>query len=102
MFSVEELAERVARVAGQNGMSCEIAHLTNPRFERETHYYNCVNTNLRSLGLEPTPLSDETIAALITLAREHANRVDLRLIPPRIEWRPAVAAGTDDAVARSA
>jgi UDP-sulfoquinovose synthase len=102
MFSVEELAERVARVARQNGMSCEIAHLTNPRAEREAHYYNCVNTNLRSLGLEPTPLSDETIAGLIDLARDHGNRVDLRLIPPRIEWRPSVAASTDGAVARSA
>ncbi len=50
MFSVEELAERVARVARERGTACEIAHITNPRSERETHYYNCVNTNLRSLG----------------------------------------------------
>ena len=89
MFAVEQLAERVRHVAQSLGLPCEITHVANPRVERESHYYNCVNTNLRSLGLEPTPLSDETIAGLITLAHEHRERVDLRLIPPRVEWRPA-------------
>jgi UDP-sulfoquinovose synthase len=88
MFAVEDLAERVARVAREHGLACEIAHLANPRIERESHYYNCVNTNLRSLGLEPTPLSDDTIAGLIALAREHAARIDPALIPPRVSWRP--------------
>jgi UDP-sulfoquinovose synthase len=87
MFSVNELAERVARVAATLGFACEIAKIENPRFEREEHYYNCVNTNLRSLGLEPTLLSDETIAGLIQLADTYRDRVDLRLIPPRVTWR---------------
>jgi len=99
MFAVEELAERVARVARERGMPCEIAHVENPRVEREAHYYNCVNSNLRSLGLEPTPLSDDTIAGLIALAREHAERVDLRLIPPRVEWSSTPAREGAPAVA---
>jgi UDP-sulfoquinovose synthase len=86
MFSVEELAERVTRVAGTLGLECTIAHIANPRSEREDHYYNCVNTNLRSLGLEPTLLHDDTIAGLIRQAAEHRDRIDLRLIPPRVEW----------------
>ena len=65
-----------------------IAHLRNPRAERESHYYNCVNTNLRSLGLEPTFLTEETIAGLIALAAAHRERVDLGLIAPRVSWRP--------------
>ncbi len=87
MFAVDELAEQVARVARAHGLACEIAHVENPRVERESHYYNCVNTNLRALGLEPTLLSDATIAGLIGLATRHAERVDLRLIPPRVGWR---------------
>jgi UDP-sulfoquinovose synthase len=86
MFSVQELAERVTRVAGTLGLECTIAHIANPRSEREEHYYNCVNTNLRSLGLEPTLLHDDTIAGLIRQAAEHRDRIDLRLIPPRVEW----------------
>ena len=89
MFSVAGLAERVVRVARSLGVAATIAHVDNPRTERESHYYNCVNTNLRSLGLEPTPLSDATIAGLITLADEHRERVDLRLIPPSVSWRAA-------------
>jgi hypothetical protein len=47
-----------------------------------------VNTNLRSLGLEPTLLSDETITELIALAAKHRDRVETVLIPPRVSWRP--------------
>jgi UDP-sulfoquinovose synthase len=87
-FSVAELADRVAAVAATLGLHCEVAHLRNPRAERESHYYNCVNTNLRSLGLEPTFLTEETIAGLIALAAAHRERVDLGLIAPRVSWRP--------------
>ncbi|HTW86119.1 MAG TPA: NAD-dependent epimerase/dehydratase family protein [Candidatus Sulfotelmatobacter sp.] len=86
MFGVEQLAERVKGVAGTLGLDCTIAHVANPRVEREEHYYNAINTNLRSLGLEPTLLSDETIAGLIRQAAEHRARIDLSLIPPRVEW----------------
>jgi len=100
MFGIGGLAERVAKVAAAMGAEVPIAHVRNPRTERESHYYNCVNTNLRALGLDPTPLSDETIAGLIELAREHRDRVDLRLIPPRVEWRDgAPVCGGTSAVA---
>jgi UDP-sulfoquinovose synthase len=99
MFAVDELAQRVMRVAREHGLPCEIAHVANPRTERESHYYNCVNTNLRSLGLEPTPLSDATIAGLIGLAARHADRVDVRFIPPRVEWNPDQAREGAPAVA---
>jgi UDP-sulfoquinovose synthase len=86
MFGVGELAERVTRAARSLGLTTTIEHVKNPRTEREEHYYNCVNTNLRSLGLEPTPLSDATIASLIHQAQENRERIDLRLIDPRVEW----------------
>ena len=88
MFSVAELAERVARVAAGLGLATEIVHVPNPRGEREEHYYNAKNTHLRALGLEPTPLSDATIAGLIAIAAAHRERIDVRLIPPRVAWRP--------------
>jgi len=58
-----------------------------------------VNTNLRSLGLEPTLLSDGAIAELIRLAAEHRERIDARLIAPRVEWRPQQQRATPRQVA---
>jgi UDP-sulfoquinovose synthase len=101
LFSVGELAQRVADVARAAGRSCRIAHLDNPRSEREQHYYNAVNTNLRELGLEPTPLSDATSAELIGLADEHRERVDPALIPPAVTWRGEQAQGTGPAAVAS-
>jgi UDP-sulfoquinovose synthase len=98
-FSVIELAERVRAVADGLGLRGEIAHLANPRTEREEHYYRCVNTNLRALGLEPTPLSDETIAALIRLASDHSERIDQRLIAPHVQWQPERAPAATQAAA---
>ncbi|CAF1295512.1 unnamed protein product [Adineta steineri] len=88
MFSVLELAKLVKQVS-ENIMNipCEISHLKNPRTEKEVHYYNCINTNLRSLGLQPTLLSNETIVSLIQLAKKYTNQVNLKLIPPQIQWK---------------
>ena len=38
MFGVLELAERLAGVARDLGLPVEIAHVENPRVERESHY----------------------------------------------------------------
>jgi UDP-sulfoquinovose synthase len=89
MFSVMELAKLVQKVSiDQLGIPCQIAHLKNPRTEKEVHYYNCINTNLRSYGLEPILLSNKTIASLIQLALKYKHRVNIKLIPPQIQWKP--------------
>lgn len=89
MFSVMELANLVQEVAQKKlSLDCHVAHLKNPRTEKEVHYYNCVNTNLRSFGLEPILLSTETIKALIELAIKYTDRIDTILIPPQIKWKP--------------
>src|ERR1051325_2073985 len=67
-FSVLELAERVARVAESLGLSPRIEHLTNPRIEKEQHFYQAKHTRLTDLGLEPHLLSDETVEGLLRMA----------------------------------
>ncbi|CAF1208350.1 unnamed protein product [Rotaria sordida] len=89
MFSVLQLAQLVQQVSeNQFNLKCKIAHIKNPRTEKEVHYYNCINTNLCSLGLQPTLLSNETIASLIELSTKYADRVNLKLIPPQVQWKP--------------
>ncbi|QSO49516.1 NAD-dependent epimerase/dehydratase family protein [Alicyclobacillus mengziensis] len=86
-FSVLELAERVAAVAKDMGLNPEIAHLENPRVEKEQHYYNAKHTKLMDLGLKPHLLSDDLIRELIETADRYKDRVDFSVIAPNATWR---------------
>lgn len=86
-FSVLELAERVAAVAKTMGLNPEIAHLENPRVEKEQHYYNAKHTKLMDLGLKPHLLSDDLIRELIETATRYKDRVDFSVIAPNATWR---------------
>ncbi len=86
-FSVLDLAERVYRVAQGMGLNPEITHLTNPRVEKEQHFYLAKHTRLLDLGLEPHLLTDETVASLLERAVRYRDRIDLSHIPPTVTWR---------------
>ncbi len=90
-FSVLDLAERVQAVAGRMGMEATIAHVTNPRVEKERHFYEAKHTKLLDLGLQPHLLDDTTIAALLERAVRYRDRIDLTRIPPTVTWKPSSA-----------
>jgi UDP-sulfoquinovose synthase len=95
-FSVNDLAERVQRVATQMGLSVERDTVPNPRVEAEEHYYHVVHSKLLDLGLQPHLLDDAEVEHLISLALAHKDRIDTRLIVPTVNWRQ-----TENHVARS-
>jgi UDP-sulfoquinovose synthase len=86
-FSVLELAQRVHAVAGRMGLDTTIAHMTNPRVEREQHYYHAKHTKLLDLGLQPHLLCDDTIMRLIQRAVRYRDRIDLTHIDPTVTWK---------------
>jgi UDP-sulfoquinovose synthase len=86
VFSILELAERVATAARQHGLAAPVEHLANPRREAERHYYNPAHANLTALGLQPHLLTDDVIAEMIGVVRGLADRIDLGHILPRVEW----------------
>jgi UDP-sulfoquinovose synthase len=86
IFSVLELAHRVERVAQRLGLEPTVAHVENPRVEREAHYYSSTNEHLLSLGLEPRLLDDGTITELIETAGRYAARIDRAQIAARVQW----------------
>ncbi len=86
-FSVLDLAERVHAVAGRMGLTTIIAHVTNPRVERERHFYMAKHTKLLDLGLRPYLLNDETIAGLLERALRYRERIDLTRILPTVTWK---------------
>ena len=86
-FNVLELAQMVMRIGCEAGLKVRINHLPNPRVEKEEHYYNARNTQLRDLGLEPHFLSDSLLESLVQFAIRFKDRVDTAQILPQVTWR---------------
>ncbi len=86
-LNVLDLALMVQKSGAEIGLSVEIQHLENPRVEREEHYYNAKNTQLRSLGLEPHCLSSSLLDSLLHFAMRYRDRVDKQQILPHVTWR---------------
>ncbi len=83
-FSVAQLAEMV--VDAYPGKA-EIAHLDDPRVEKQEHYYRAAHTKLLDLGLVPHLLSAQTLSSLLTVVDRYRDRVDLAAIKPTVAWR---------------
>jgi UDP-sulfoquinovose synthase len=86
-FSVLELAEEVQRAAEHHGYRSEIRHCTNPRVEREEHYYNPTHTKLLELGLKPRLLSEELIETMLMTIERFKDRVLSASIDPATTWK---------------
>jgi UDP-sulfoquinovose synthase len=86
-WSVQQLAERVLAVASTMGLETTIAHVDNPRVEKEQHYYNAKHTKLVELGLAPHLLTDETIHDLLASAVANRDRIVVEQIPAHVNWR---------------
>ena len=88
-FSVRDMAEMVKRVCPTR---VDIAEgLSNPRVEREEHYFNAANTKLLDLGLEPHLLTDQVISGILEMVESHRDRVDVRAIAPTVQWRSSTS-----------
>jgi UDP-sulfoquinovose synthase len=86
-FSVRQLAEKVVDAAGKFGIEARIESLSNPRVEKEEHYYNAKHTGLLDLGLEPHYLADSLLDSLLNIAVEYRERVDTDHVMPSVDWR---------------
>lgn len=86
-FSVLDLAGRVGAVATRLGLTTRVAHVANPRVEREEHYYNAAHTALVGLGLQPHLLDDALIESLLHLAVRFADRILPDKLLPNVAWR---------------
>lgn len=86
-FSVQELADKVQKVAKEKGINIEVEHLENPRIEKEDHYYHAVNTKLKDLGLEPVLLTEEVISNLLDTAIENKDQVIKDNVLPNVKWK---------------
>lgn len=86
-FSVLDLAMMVKRAGEDAGMQIKVNHLQNPRVEKESHYYNAKNTQLKDLGLVPHCLSESLLTSLLHFAVKYKDRVDQSQIMPTVTWK---------------
>ena len=86
-FSVLELAEKVRKVATEEGLDVQLTHLENPRIEKEEHFYEAVNTNLLDLGLQPHLLTDDVIRQILQTALTYKERVIKENVLPNVSWK---------------
>ena len=85
-FSVNELANKITKVARQMGLDCNINHIGNPRKEKENHYYNPKSSKLLNLGLKPNYLTDAVISKMIEFVQNHSTKIMVNKILPRVMW----------------
>ena len=85
-FSVNELAQRIARVGNQMGLKVQIQSIANPRKEKEEHYYNAAHSGLIDLGLQPHFMTDDVIHSMIKQVMEYKDHIDIKKILPRVRW----------------
>ena len=105
VFSVNEIAQRVERVGNQMGLSVRVRNITNPRKEKEEHYYNPTQRGLLEMGLKPHVMTDDLLASMLEEVLRSKDQIDTSKILPRIHWGVqseeaqrmpiASAAGTD-------
>ncbi len=93
LFSVVELADKVAAAGSKLGIDVDIKHYANPRIEAEEHYYNPTHTSLPALGLEPHNLSDSLLDSLLNVALYYKERADPQHIAPVTKWAVGRIAG---------
>ncbi|SFE04899.1 UDP-sulfoquinovose synthase [Lentibacillus persicus] len=86
-FSVGELAEKVKKVAQEEGYETTISNLDNPRVEQEEHFFQAENTKLRDLGLEPHLLNDDVIREIFRTVINHKDRVIKENVMPQVSWK---------------
>jgi len=86
-WSVLELADLVEKVARTLDLEPKLSHLSNPRVEKEAHYYNAANTRLLDLGLKPHLLDEETVERLLLTAMENRDRIHPETFVPQVNWR---------------
>ena len=96
-FSVNQLAGLVTESGARLGLDVTTKSIPNPRREKEEHYYNAMNTNLKDLGMDPILMSDGKLDDVMKVALKYIDRVDMDLILPATDW---VSSGVKQGVSK--
>jgi UDP-sulfoquinovose synthase len=88
VYSIAELAEKIARVAKKLGIDAKIKNIQNPRVEEEGHYYKVDHEHLKKFGFKPSRRIEETLESVLKDLSNCRDRIleKIETILPRATW----------------
>jgi UDP-sulfoquinovose synthase len=88
IYSVTELANYVAQVGKTFRLDVRIQPISNPRIEKEDHYYKVDRKHLPDLGFRPTRRITDTLEIMLGDLLKYRDRIMERseVIIPRTTW----------------
>ena len=86
-FSVNELAKLVKTSLSKIGINTKITKISNPRIEKEKHYYNAKHTNIKKIGLKPTLLDSKVIIDIGKYVLKYKSKINKKIISPKVKWK---------------
>ena len=87
-YSVNDLAERVSKIAQEFELEGKIWNISNPRLEAEEHYYKPDMNHLPSLGFKPTYSLEDELRITLPKLLEYKDRIEAKrqYIMPKVKW----------------
>tara|TARA_B100001778_G_scaffold334124_1_gene344503 strand:- start:412 stop:1554 length:1143 start_codon:yes stop_codon:yes gene_type:complete len=85
-FTVNQLASLVKKSLDSINISATIKKITNPRIEKEKHYYNAKHSNIKKMGLQPVKLSKDIIIEIANYVSKHERNINTKIIQPKVNW----------------
>ena len=89
-FSVNELARMLESAGKLCNLPVTIRNISNPRKEKEEHYYNPQYSKLSELGLKPNLLTVDVLTKMLDKVSKYKNRINPEIIMPRVAWNKDV------------
>jgi len=88
VYTINELALKVQKVAREFGINIEVRNIENPRKELEEHYYNPDHHHLFNLGYKPTHDVEQEMKIMLRDLIKYKGRILARkeALIPDIRW----------------
>ena len=85
-YSVNQIAKKVRNALSKININVKLQKISNPRIERNKHYYNARNDKMKKLGLNAELLDESTIVEIAEYVMKHKANIDKKFIKPRMKW----------------
>ena len=88
VYDLTDLAAKVVHVARRIGLIAETASISNPRLEKEEHYYEVEHNKLKQLGFQASRTVQESIHQILTDLLQYRDTLMQyqHVILPKTSW----------------